>query len=63
MMKIRKTGKNDCRIRKNIAQIYVRSITLTIAVFLLTATIVLGPTSIQQQQQQHVLAQEPSEPG
>src|ERR687891_1404915 len=63
MIKIRSAAKNDCRIRKNIAQIYVRSITLTIAVFLLTATIVLGPTSTLQQQQQQVLAQEPSEPG
>jgi hypothetical protein len=59
MINIRMTGRNVYKIRKNIPQSYVRSITLTIAAFLLTATIVLGPTSIQQL----VLAQQQSEPG
>ncbi|MGH9984184.1 MAG: DUF7482 domain-containing protein, partial [Nitrososphaeraceae archaeon] len=59
MIKIGKTGKNDYTIRKNIPQGYMRSITLTIAAFLLTATIVLGPTSIQQQ----LLAQQQSDLG
>jgi hypothetical protein len=59
MIKIRKTGKNDYTIRENTPQAYMRIITLTIAAFLLTATIVLGPTSIQQQ----VLAQQPSDLG
>jgi hypothetical protein len=44
--------------RKNMSQVYIRPVSLTIAVFLLTATIVLGPTSIQQQQQQSVFAQQ-----
>ena len=59
MIKIRKTGKNDYTIRENTPQAYMRFITLPIAAFLLTATIVLGPTSIQQQ----VLAQQPSDLG
>ena len=59
MIKIRKTGKNDYTIRENTPQAYMRFIMLPIAAFLLTATIVLGPTSIQQQ----VLAQQPSDLG
>jgi hypothetical protein len=59
MIKIRKTGKNDYTIRENTPQAYMRFITLPIAAYLLTATIVLGPTSIQQQ----VLAQQPSDLG
>lgn len=59
MIKIRKIGTNECKIRKNISQAYMRSITLTIVAFLLTATIVLGPTSIQQQ----LLAQQQSDLG
>jgi hypothetical protein len=63
MIKIRKMSKNDCKIRKNMSQVYVRSTTLTIAVFLLTAAIVLGPTSTLQQQPQQVLAQQQADPG
>jgi hypothetical protein len=64
MIKIRKTSKIDCnKIRKHTPQAYVLSTTLTIAAFLLTATIVLGPASILQQQQQQVLAQQPSDLG
>ncbi|MGH9974803.1 MAG: DUF7482 domain-containing protein [Nitrososphaeraceae archaeon] len=59
MIKIRKISKNDGKFRKNMSQAYMRSITLTIAAFLLTATIVLGPTSIQQQ----LLAQQQSDLG
>src|ERR671911_1822563 len=59
MIKIRKTSKNDYTIRENTPQAYMRFITLPIAAFLLTATIVLGPISIQQQ----VLAQQPSDLG
>lgn len=45
-------NENDYSSKKNIPPIYVRSIKLTIAAFLLTAMILLGPISIQQQQQQ-----------
>jgi hypothetical protein len=59
MIKIRKNRRNDYYMkRKNMSQVYIRPVSLTIAVFLLTATIVLGPTSIQQQQQQSVFAQQ-----
>jgi hypothetical protein len=59
MIKIRKMSKNDCKIRKYMPQIYARSATLTIAVFLLAATIVLGPASGLQQQQQVLAQQQP----
>ncbi|MGI0045414.1 MAG: hypothetical protein ACRD47_17075, partial [Nitrososphaeraceae archaeon] len=62
MIKIRNAGKNNYSHKENIPSIHMRSIKLMIAAFVLTATIVLGPTSIQQQQQQ-VLAQQPPEPG
>jgi hypothetical protein len=58
MIKIR--TKDDYSLRKNIpqvSQVHVRSLTLMIAVSLLTSTIVLALTSIQQQHQQ-VLAQQ-----
>ncbi|MGC1134574.1 MAG: hypothetical protein WA941_17230, partial [Nitrososphaeraceae archaeon] len=51
------------KIRKNAPQEYVRSATLTVATFLLIATIVLGPTSLQQQQQQVLAQQQTAEPG
>lgn len=55
MIKIRNRCKNDYKIN-------LRPITLTIAVFLVTATVVVGPTSVNQQQQ--VLAQQPqTDPG
>jgi hypothetical protein len=62
MIKIRKISKNNRKIRKNMSQAYMRSITLIIAAFLLTATIVLGPIATLQQQQE-VLAQQPSDLG
>lgn len=49
--------------RKNMSQVYIRPVSLTIAVFLLTATIVLGPTSIQQQQQSVLAQQQQSDLG
>jgi hypothetical protein len=55
MIKIRNSGKKDCKIN-------LRPITLTIAALLVTATVVVGPTTVNQQQQQ-VLAQQQSEPG
>jgi hypothetical protein len=58
MIKIRATDKDDYSSRKNFLPIYMPSIKLTIAAFLLTATIVLGPTSMQEQQHQQVLAQQ-----
>lgn len=45
------------------SQVYIRPVSLTIAVFLLTATIVLGPTSIQQQQQSVLAQQQQSDLG
>ncbi|MGH9988646.1 MAG: DUF7482 domain-containing protein, partial [Nitrososphaeraceae archaeon] len=59
MIKIKSSNRNDYRISKNLQKAYVRSIKLTLAVFMLTVTIVLGPTSIQQQ----VFAQQQSDPG
>ena len=55
MIKIRNSCKNDCKIN-------LRPLTLTIAVFLVTATVVVGPTTVNQQHQQQVLAQQQSEP-
>ncbi len=61
MIEFRNIGEKDYRTRKNIPAVYVRPITLTIAALLLTATAVLGPSSIQQEQQ--ALAQQQPEPG
>jgi hypothetical protein len=63
MIKIRTASNDDYRSRKNTPQVYMRSITVAITAFFLTAMIALGPMSIQQQQQQQVLAQQPSDPG
>lgn len=62
MIRIRITDNDDSRSGKSIPQVYLRSITIAIAAFLLTAMIVLGPMSIQQQQQQ-ALAQQQLDPG
>jgi hypothetical protein len=62
MIKIRKAGKNGCKIRKNMSQVCVRYTTLTIAAFLLTAAIIIGPTALEEQLQQ-VLAQQQADPG
>ena len=55
MIRIRNSCKDDCKFN-------IRPLTLTIAVFLVTATVVVGPNTVNQQQQQ-VLAQQQSEPG
>jgi hypothetical protein len=54
-------AKDDCRSKRNIQQLYMRSKTMMVAAFLLTAMIVLSPTTIQQQQQQ-VLGQQQQQP-
>jgi hypothetical protein len=63
MIRTRIIAKDDCGIKRNIQQLYMRSIIMMIAAFMLTAMIVLGPTSIQQQQQQQqVLGQQQQQP-
>lgn len=63
MIRIRKTVKEEFRRRKNLPSRYEPSMTVIMAAFLLTAMIVLGPMSIQQQQQQALAQQQPSAPG
>src|SRR5215207_3561760 len=62
MIRIGTTDNDDSRSRKSIPQVYLRAIMIAIAAFLLTAMVVLGPMSIQQQQQQ-ALAQQQLDPG